>query len=339
METDSRLRSLLNQLGRAIERWNPNADATLGQNAQAAKISFAEKLRQLAKRIDVTDKSLGLWLNRPDSTISVRKLLEICQQLGIRPHTLFADAPQLEAFSENELLVPSEEVLLALERAMIPGARLAVAAPLFAPPLQLKPLITLHAQKGLDRDYSLDRDRRVRKSFDETDRIVRWIDTRQDRGELFPKSHWLLQQVLMRDELEYWANGTRIFKRIAPEQRLTQIDHLIALLKNAAWSGKPRLELRLTKSHLRTQFALYEQPDRSDLVVLTTSSGYLRIQHGETQAHLRHEFSTLWSNNVYEALRSGEEWVRFLEELKDEIHAKAGSNRMIAIKDILEAPA
>jgi len=330
---DSELRPLLNHLGQAIEQWHPKMPGPADQ-----KLSFAQKVREMARRLDVSEKSLGNWLSKSDSAFSLHKFLEICDELGVRPHSLIRSAPKLRTYSEVNDPVGAEQVLLDMEKALVPGAREAVVLPLWPTPLLKDALIKTYAQKGLYRRYSLIEDASKRKAFDETDRIQRLVDLRKERRDLFTGGNYLLRVVLMRDELEYWVNGAQLFKQCDHAERIEQIEHIIRLLTSATGNGKNRLEMRLTKAHFRAQYALFEQPDGSDVAVLFTNSGHIRLQDAETQSLLRDEFSALWAGNNYEGLATTEEWIRFLECLKQELTSRNNGTQKgpISIRAILE---
>ncbi|MCX7015816.1 MAG: hypothetical protein NTW86_25230 [Candidatus Sumerlaeota bacterium] len=337
MDPSAELRSLLNRLGGEIERWKPARGQETGQ--PEGRLSFPQKVRLLADKLEINEKTLNTWLSKPDPAMSLAKFLELCRELDVLAYTLIPGAPLLQSYSEFDNPIRAEEELLTLEKAMSPGARVAVLCPLWPTPLQLDPLLAIYADKSHYRRYSATPD--DRKAFSTTDRLNQTLELRRQRRAQFASGHYRLELVFMRDELERWINGDRLFGGHAIADRIKQLDYVVQLLETAGKQAS-RLQLRLSSAYFRSQYALYQEPGGSNIAILATNGGYIRLQDAETQAHLSREFGALWGDQSIEELKTSEEWVRFLTLLKEELGAREKKaprkSGRIDLKSILEAP-
>ena len=317
MNANHLVEPILTNLKEAIRSWNPPAAEDDGQKVLE---TLTDRIKLAAQNLEVSDKTIWNWLNSPtDHPIPLRKLCQICYLLGINPNTLFPGCPQTETIETISNPVAAEQTLLDIEQEISGGGLRRVCFPLFSSVLFKERLVEVYATKGMHHGYFSTGG----KSFlGEGDRKEQFLKLRGKRRNLFKDGNYVLRVVFMRDEFEKFVNGERLFKHCEAPDRISQIEYIKDLLKTKVRDSRPRLEMRLTKSHFRTQYAINTRPDGSDVLILNTNSGYAKVKNLGMEECLKKEFEIIWEDATYKGLRTAEEWVAFLDKLTKEIERR-----------------
>ena len=349
MNVNQSVGPILNNLKEAIRKLNPPVPE---EGERKVPDTLTDKIKLAAQNLDVSDKTIWNWLNSPgDHPIPLRKLFEICVVLGINSNTLFPGCPQTETIETISNPVAAEQTLLDIEQEISEGGMRRVCFPLFSSILFKDRLSEVYATKGMHHGYFSTGG----KAFlGEENRKGKFLQLREERRKIFANGNYVLRVVFMRDEFEKFVNGEKLFKHCEALDRTSQIEHIVGLLKTKVRDLKPRLEMRLTKSHFRAQYAINTRPDGSDVLILNTNSGYAKVKNMGMEEFLKREFEIIWENATYKGLRTTEEWVAFLGKLVKEIdrrhnlasdfsgkngRGKEADGRRIDLKAIMEGRA
>lgn len=337
MNTDELVKPMLEKIKEAIQTWTP-PDSPMGEKEK--KATLTDKVRLLSKEIVVSEKTIWNWMNTPGShPIPLRRVFEICRILGVNPASLFPGTPSIETMHKISEPLEAERVLLEVEENIPEGGVRRVVFPLWGSALILDPLNEIYASKGFySRGLPMEGAEKQKVFFGERDRKKAYMELRDKRRSLFVTGGYILRLVLMRDELERFVNGDRLFKHCTPQQRIDQINYVLDSLALRTWNQKPRLEMRMTKSYFRMQYGISTSREGSDVLVLNTNSGFLKIADAGALEFLKREFDLMWEEGTYKGIRTTDGWTTFLQMLIAEIQKRIAHPELgkIDIKAMLE---
>jgi DNA-binding Xre family transcriptional regulator len=266
-----------------------------------------EGRKDLAQSLGVSERTLTNWLTRPDDhPIPLAKTLGLCEILKVPPARLLSSA--VEIWERLADPVGAERRLLELEKEIPPGGVKRVIYPLVPPPLMTDTMVQRYATAGAYRRFFPDKERNkmVGNVFEA------FLAIRRQRREHFETSNHIIRLLFMRNEFEAWLNGERLFEEVSGPAKIEQIDYLIHALRDLTWNGQPRLVLRMTSAVFRMQYSLFPHP----LVLLSGNSGFLFLEEPNILMFLEQEYSAMWEENTFPALRHPEAWLALLEAAK-----------------------
>lgn len=93
-----------------------------------------------------------------------------------------------------------------------------------------------------------------------------------------------------------------------------------------SWNEEPRLQLRMTRSHLRIHYTIFEH-EKTATSLISTNNGYLLIRDPTVEAFLYHEFSVIWEEGTLREPRTPDEWKTFFSEFIRMLQEDLDQNR------------
>jgi predicted DNA-binding transcriptional regulator AlpA len=344
MNAEQILETSLANLKQEIKSWKPAVLTDKGTSSP----TMTAKIRIIADALGVSEKTVWNWMNSPaDHAIPLRKVFDLCQLLGIGPYSLFPGCSRIETIHRISDPIEAERSLLEIEKGIQDGGMRRVVFPLWYSMLFRERLTEIYATKGFHNRFlplSEEDGATGPVLFGEAERKNLYFSLREERISLFESGRYVLRLVFMRDELERFLNGDRLFKRCKPEERIAQMENVLRILGMRRPNQQPLLEMRMTKSYFRMQYGISMQSDGTEALVLHTNSGYLKVVDTGAKEFLKKEFDTIWDSATYQGLRTAEEWNAFLGILISEVQkrseeeARGGTFGKIDLRAILAQP-